>query len=109
MLTRTTPRASVKELAAYIYASCVDTAFKLYKEGSAEHNKALEIAQRPEVSAIRGCRAFREHHRCEPNYGLDSWGAVRQNQRPPRPALLTSAAARAKMLLAKRAPPPKPG
>ena len=41
---------SVKELAAYIHASCVDTAFKLYKEGSAEHNKALEIAQRPQVN-----------------------------------------------------------
>ena len=43
---RGSPAAVVKELAVHIHASCVDTAFKLYKEGSAEHNKALEIAQR---------------------------------------------------------------
>ena len=62
----------LKDLAAHVHASCVDTAFKLYKEDSTEHRKASEIALQPEVKAIRECKAFQEHHRCEANYGLDA-------------------------------------
>ncbi len=69
----TTPKRSVvKEVAAHIHASCVDTAFKLYRKDAEEYNKASEIARRPEVKAIRESKAFQEHHRCEPNCGLDS-------------------------------------
>ena len=33
---------------------------------------ARRVAQEPAVAAIRGSKAFSEHHRCEPNYELDS-------------------------------------
>ncbi len=66
------PPPPEEQLAAHVHACCVDTAFKLYKEGGPEWTQAMEIAQRPEVKAIRGSKAFREHHRCEPNYELDS-------------------------------------
>ena len=65
--------AAARDLTAHIHACCVDTAFKLYKDGGA---KWREIAQRPEVKAIRESKAFKDHRRCEPNYGLDSGDAA---------------------------------
>ena len=83
---------------------CIRDSFKLYKEGSAEHNKASEIAQWPEVKAIRECKAFQEHHRCEPNYGLDS-GALSLHEK----ALPHDNLARMKMGLAKAIVCPQDG
>ena len=64
--------AITKNLAAYIHASCVETALKLYSIDSDEWSKAQSIAQKPEVKEIRESKAFKDHNRCEPNYGLDT-------------------------------------
>jgi hypothetical protein len=101
---QSSPTAVLEDLAAHTHASCVETAFKLYREGSAARNKALEIAQRPEVQAMRECKAFQEHHRCEPNYGLDS-GALHLLEKALRRDQLT----RMKMSLAKAIVCPRDG
>jgi hypothetical protein len=62
----------IEELVVFISACCVETAFKLHAQGSTEHKAALRVAQNPRVQALRDSESFKRHHRCEPNYGLDS-------------------------------------
>ena len=59
-------------LVVFISACLVDAAIKLHAAGSAEHEAALRVALDPGVRALRDDPVFQAHHRCEPNYGLDS-------------------------------------
>ena len=62
----------IDDLVVYISASMMETTCKLFANGSAEHKAALRVAQDPRVQSLRDSEAFKTHHRCEPNYGLDS-------------------------------------
>lgn len=62
----------LEELILFISACCIETTFKLHAPKSPEHEKALRVSQAPCVQALRNNIAFQTHHRCEPNYGLDT-------------------------------------
>ena len=72
--------------------------------GSSGWTKASEIAQRPEVKTTRDSKAFNDHHRCEPNYALDS-GALSLLKKARLQPILT----RMKMCLAKAVLLPQQG
>ena len=70
---KSTPTEQTKEaLGVFILACLVETAFKLHAPGTTEYEAAQCVSQNPTVQALRDDCVFQAHHRCEPNYGLDS-------------------------------------
>ena len=70
---KSTPTEQTKEaLGVFILACLVETAFKLHAPGTTEYEAAQCVSQNPTVQALRDDCVFQAHHRCDPNYGLDS-------------------------------------
>jgi hypothetical protein len=93
-------RCSLDDLSAYIHATCVSTASKIYKADSREVRMASEIGARPEVKSLLESEAFQAHRRCEPNFSLDS-GSLALYMK----ALYRGQEARLKMVFSFRNPP----